>query len=378
MTQDTLLSPIALSRNLTLRNRVVMAPMTTWSANDDLTISDEEVAYYRARASGVGMVITGCTHVLPNGVGFTHEFAATDDSFTPSLRKLADAAKSGGAPAILQIFHAGNKALPNLSPDGEVVAPSAVPVGATLFAPAQTPRALSQPEILGIIAAFGATTRRAIEAGFDGVELHGAHGFLIQNFLSPTTNRREDQWGGSPENRRRFLLAVIAEVRRTAAAHASGEFILGIRLSPEEIGGYAIEDTLTLIDAVVDAGVSYIHASLGSALSDRPHADATGATVAERIVSHVAGRAPVIAAGGLRTPAQAQQALEMGLTCVAVGQGLVMNPDWVQLAASGHVQNIAIDLDPRKSEQLAIPRKLRSIIDATTGWFTLRDAHAVG
>ena len=104
MTAETLLSPVALTANLTLRNRVVMAPMTTWSANDDLTISDAEVAYYRARAAGVGLVITGCTQVLPNGIGFTHEFAATDDRFIPSLRRLSEAATSGGAPAILQIF----------------------------------------------------------------------------------------------------------------------------------------------------------------------------------------------------------------------------------------------------------------------------------
>lgn len=378
MTAETLLSPVALTANLTLRNRVVMAPMTTWSANDDLTISDEEVAYYRARAAGVGMVITGCTQVLPNGIGFTHEFAATDDRFIPSLRRLAEAAKGGGAPAILQIFHAGNEALPDLTPGGETVAPSAIPTPASAFAPAQTPRALTEAEILDLIAAFGQATRRAIKAGFNGVELHGAHGFLIQNFLSPATNHRTDQWGGSPENRRRFLLAIIAEVQRIVAAHAAEGFILGIRLSPEEAGGYGIEDTLAVMDAVIDAGVSYIHASLGDALNDRPRAGAGAPTTVERIVAHIRGRVPAIAAGGVRTPAQAEQALAMGLTCVAVGQGLVMNPDWVQLASSGRSEEIALDLDPQQIEHLAIPQKLWGVIDKATGWFRLKNIRAVG
>lgn len=116
---DLLTQAFTFKNGLRMRNRVVMAPMTTWSANDDETISDEEVNYYRARANGVGLVITGCAHVQRSGIGFTHEFAAYDDHFIPSLKKLADAAKSGGALAILQLFHAGNKAVPELIPGGE-------------------------------------------------------------------------------------------------------------------------------------------------------------------------------------------------------------------------------------------------------------------
>lgn len=371
MSHDALFAPLALTAGTTLRNRVVMAPMTTWAANDDLTISDEEVAYYRARVQGVGLVLTGCTQVTPEGIGFTHEFAATDDSFVPSLRRLAEATKSGGAPTVLQIFHAGNKALPDLIPGGQSVAPSAVPAKGGIFAPAQTPRALTGAEIDGIIAAFGAATRRAIEAGFDGVELHAAHGFLIQNFLSGATNRRTDRWGGPAEARRRFLLAIIEAAKAAAAGQAADDFILGVRLSPEEQGGYGIEDTLQAIDAVIGAGVTYVHASLGNALTDRPHGETGGTTILERIIAHVDGRVPVIAAGGLRTPAQAEQALAMGLSCAAIGHGLVMNPHWVQDAAAGQDDRILSELDPARIEELAIPRKLWAIIEATPGWFDL-------
>ena len=233
-TRHKLFEPFAFAKGFTLRNRVAMAPMTTWAGDADGTVSDEEVAYYRRRVNGVGLVITGCTHVLPSGMGFTHEFASYDDSFVPSLRRLAEAAKSGGAPVVLQIFHAGNKAVPELVPGGEVVSASAITTEAAPFCPAVTPRALAHDEILDVVHAFGAATRRAIEAGFDGIELHGAHGFLIQNFLSPWFNRRNDAWGGSLANRMRFPLAVVQEVKRVIEAHAARPFLLGYRISPDE------------------------------------------------------------------------------------------------------------------------------------------------
>lgn len=171
--------PFAFANGITLRNRIVMAPMTTWSGNADGTVSDEEIAYYQRRTVGVGLVITGCTHVTPDGVGFTGEFAAYDDGFVESLRQLAEAAKSGGAPAVLQIFHAGNKAVQDLVPGGKLVSASAVAAHPGAFNSPDKPRALNQDEIKSTIAAFGQATRRAIDAGFDGVELHGAHGFPL-------------------------------------------------------------------------------------------------------------------------------------------------------------------------------------------------------
>jgi 2,4-dienoyl-CoA reductase-like NADH-dependent reductase (Old Yellow Enzyme family) len=368
-----------LAEGVILRNRVVMAPMTTWASNDDLTVSDEEIAYYRRRASGVGMVITGCTHVSPEGIGFTHEFASDDDRFLPGLKRLAEAARSGGAKAILQIFHAGNRALPELTANGEIVSASALTGEPSPFAPCDVPaRALTEPEILAIVADFGAATRRAIEAGFDGVELHGAHGFLLQNFYSPLHNRRTDAWGGSQENRLRFPLAVVAEVKRVIAAHADGPFVLGYRVSPEEAGegGLRMADTYALLDGIIAAGVDYIHASLTSVLDARPIGGADGQTIAELVVAHVAGRVPVIAAGQVRVPDQAETALARGLALVAVGQGLVMNPDWVELAQTGQTDRIATALDVRTLADIALPPLLWTVIDETKGWFAVSGASA--
>lgn len=216
------------------------------------------------------MRYTGCTHVQENGVGFTGEFAAYDERYIPGLRKLARAAKSGGAAAILQIFHAGAKTLPALVND--VVAASAVAGDGGPFASAIMPRALDGDEILDIVEAFADATRRAITAGFDGVELHGAHGFLIQNFFSPHLNRRTDQWGGSLENRMRFPLAIVAAVRRTIAEQAERPCVLGYRISVEGDvqGGLTLDDSLHLITRLIDAGASYIHASLWGVINATP------------------------------------------------------------------------------------------------------------
>ncbi|TXT25540.1 MAG: NADH:flavin oxidoreductase/NADH oxidase [Rhodocyclaceae bacterium] len=379
-TKTKLFQPFAFKNGVILRNRAVMAPMTTWSSNPDGTISDQEVAYYRARANGVGMVVTGCTHVTPDGIGFTDEFASHDDRFIPSLRRLAEAAKSGGAPAILQIFHAGNKALPQLVPDGRVVSASALKVPPSPFNGNEvTSHALTQEEIEEIIMAFGDATRRAIEAGFDGIELHGAHGFLIQNFFSPFSNQRDDEWGGSLENRMRFPLAVVRETQRVIAEHAKRPFLLGYRVSPDEPneGGLRIDDTYLLIDRLIEAGIDYIHASLFDIPNAKPVGHTGEYTTAELIVQHVGDRVPLIAAGLIRTPGDAEKALTTGLPLVAIGQGLVMNPKWVELASEGREAEITTMLDSERIPLLAIPDSLWHVIQAMKGWFTLTKEAAV-
>ena len=366
----TLFQPFALHSGLTLRNRVVMAPMTTWSANPDGTVSDAEVDYYRRRAQGVGMVITGCTHVTENGIGFTDEFAAYDDRFIPSLQRLAEAAKSGGAAAVLQIFHAGNKAVVEAVPGGELVSASAVNALAGPFNRGDvTPRALSRDEIFEMVHAFGEATRRAIEAGFDGVELHGAHGFLLQNFFSPRYNQRDDEWGGSPENRMRFALAVVREAKRVIAAHAKGPFVLGYRISPEERedGGYRVPDICALVDGLIAEGIDYLHVSLNDVLGARPLGADSRLTV-EQVVAHVDKRVPILAAGMLRTPKQAQAALDLGLSLAGIGKGLVMNADWVGLAQSGCGAQIRQELDLEKRAVLSIPAGLLRAVEAAPGW----------
>lgn len=374
----SLFSPFMLTEKIKLRNRIVMAPMTTWSANPDGTISEQELEFYKRRSQNVGLVITGCTYVTPSGIGFTHEFAAYDDRFINSLEKLAAAAKSGGAPAILQIFHAGNKAIPELVPNNDVISASASSVKSGDFMKRVVQsREMTENEIQETIRAFGDVTKRAIKAGFDGVELHGAHGFLLQNFFSPLFNQRNDRWGGDLEGRMRFPLAVLQEVKNVVYEYATKPFAIGYRISPEEsvTGGLRIEDTYKLLDRLISSGISYIHTSLVSINDSYPVESPNGPRTIELILNHIAGRVPVIAAGKIRTPSQAQEAISAGLPLVAIGKGLVINPEWVTLAESGRDHEIQTTLNPQLVHELTIPDKLWDQIQASkgTGWFPLMD-----
>lgn len=374
----SLFSPFMLTEKIKLRNRIVMAPMTTWSANPDGTISEQELEFYKRRSQNVGLVITGCTYVTPSGIGFTHEFAAYDDRFINSLEKLAAAAKSGGAPAILQIFHAGNKAIPELVPNKDVISASASSVKSGDFMKRVVQsREMTENEIQETIRAFGDVTKRAIKAGFDGVELHGAHGFLLQNFFSPLFNQRNDRWGGDLEGRMRFPLAVLQEVKNVVYEYATKPFAIGYRISPEEsvTGGLRIEDTYKLLDRLISSGISYIHTSLVSINDSYPVESPNGPRTIELILNHIAGRVPVIAAGKIRTPSQAQEAISTGLPLVAIGKGLVINPEWVTLAESGRGHEIQTTLNPQLVPELTIPDKLWDQIQASkgTGWFPLMD-----
>ena len=374
----SLFSPFMLTEKIKLRNRIVMAPMTTWSANPDGTISEQELEFYKRRSQNVGLVITGCTYITPSGIGFTHEFAAYDDRFINSLEKLAAAAKSGGAPAILQIFHAGNKAIPELVPNNDVISASASSVKSGDFMKRVVQsREMTENEIQETIRAFGDVTKRAIKAGFDGIELHGAHGFLLQNFFSPLFNQRNDRWGGDLEGRMRFPLAVLQEVKNVVYEYATKPFAIGYRISPEEsaTGGLRIEDTYKLLDRLISSDISYIHTSLVSINDSYPVESPNGPRTIELILNHIAGRVPVIAAGKIRTPSQAQEAISTGLPLVALGKGLVINPEWVTLAESGRGHEIQTTLNPQLVPELTIPDKLWDQIQASkgTGWFPLMD-----
>ncbi|MFV0559526.1 MAG: NADH-dependent flavin oxidoreductase, partial [Enterococcus sp.] len=215
----------------TLKNRLMMSPMTTQLSFFDGVITEDEITYYKERAKGTGAIITGAANVQDIGKGWPGELSIAHDEMIPRLSELSKAIQDNGAKAIVQIFHAGRMTSSATLSGEQIVSASEV---AALRPDAQTPRALSEGEILETIQAFGEATRRAIEAGFDGVELHGANTYLLQQFFSPHSNRREDQWGGSLENRYRFIDEVIQTVFKAVDTYAKKPFIVGYRFSPEE------------------------------------------------------------------------------------------------------------------------------------------------
>ncbi|MED4456332.1 NADH-dependent flavin oxidoreductase [Metabacillus fastidiosus] len=370
-----LLSPYTFSKGMELKNRIIMAPMTNFSSNPDGTVTDTEVDYYARRSKGVSMVITACTYVTPNGKGFHGEFGGDSDEMIPSLKKLAKGIKDQGAKAVLQIFHGGRMCPPELVPNGEIVSASDIPAergGVSTEEPEVKPRALTESEVEEIIHAFGESTRRAIEAGFDGVEIHGANGYLIQQFFSPHSNRREDQFGGSLEKRLTFPLAVVDAVKNAVEKHAESPFIIGYRFSPEEpeTPGLTMEDTLVLIDTLADKGLDYLHVSLTEFFSKprRGVADLNKTRI-EYLLEAINNRVPLIGVGSIYTAENAHKAFAAGVPLLALGRELIIDPDWVQKVAEGKDDEIITKLNKDKQEQLVIPDPLWNVIINTPGWF---------
>lgn len=351
-----------------LKNRIVMAPMTNFSSHEDGMVSDAEINYYARRSDGVGMVITACTNVSPNGKGFPGEFAGDRDETIPSLGRLAKAIKDQGAKAVLQIFHVGRMGQPSLVPNGDIVSASAV---AAERKGSVVPRALSDQEIVAIIHDFGETTRRAIEAGYDGVEIHGANGYLIHQFFSPHSNRRDDRWGGSLEKRMAFPLAIIKEVKRVVKELANRPFLVGYRFSPEEeeTPGITMSDTLKLVDALADQDLDYIHVSLMDIWSKPRRGVDDSKSRIEWILECAGQRVPVIGVGSIHTEEDALKVMQAGVSLVALARELIIEPDWVKKVADGRGSEIKTKISREDQERLVIPDPLWKAIINTPGWF---------
>ncbi|NHC42019.1 NADH-dependent flavin oxidoreductase [Bacillus sp. MM2020_1] len=356
-----------IGNGIQLKNRIIMAPMTNWSSHPDGTVTDAEVKYYQRRSNGVGMVITACTNVTRNGKGFHGEFAGDRDEMIPSLRRVASAIKENGAKAILQIFHGGRQVPPELV-DGDVVSASAVPLEGE---GKPVPRALTETEIESIIRDFGETTRRAIEAGYDGVELHGANGYLIQQFFSPHSNRRNDRWGGTPEKRLTFPLALVDEVKRVVAKYAKEPFLIGYRFSPEEAEtpGITMADTLVLIDALAEKDLEYLHVSLQDFRSTPRRGVEDTRSRLEIIQERVGDRVPVIGVGSIYSANDALEALETGVPLIALGRELIIDPEWVQKVEQGRESEIVTKINKDHQHELEIPDPLWQVIINRPGWF---------
>lgn len=269
------------------------------------------------------------------------------------------------------MFHGGRECPPDFVPNGVVVSASAVPSERNA---AVVPQALTDDEVAGIVKDFGETTRRAIEAGFDGVEIHGANGYLIQQFFSPHSNRREDRWGGSVERRLAFPLAVVDEVKRVVAEHAKAPFAVGYRFSPEEAEepGITMEETYTLVDALLEKNLDYLHVSLNDFWSKpRRGVEDTSRSRIELILARVGNKVPVIGVGSLYTPDDVAKAMQTGVPLIALGRELVVEPEWVEKVAEGREEDIATTLMRDDQEKLSIPDQMWGMIVHSPGWFPL-------
>src|SRR5699024_3848971 len=203
---NNLFEPLTLPSGVTLENRLIVAPMTTRSAFENGMITNDELTHYARLSGQAGALITACAYVNPRGKAFQGGFSVASDKMIPGLSKLAKTIKGKGSKAILQIFHGGRMVPSKVIGGKQPVSASEV---AALRDFATIPKEMTEEDIKNVIQDFYEATRRAIIAGFDGVELHGANTYLIQQFFSPHSNRRNDLWGGTLENRMKFPVAVI-------------------------------------------------------------------------------------------------------------------------------------------------------------------------
>lgn len=362
--------PYMLTESIELRNRLVMAPMTTWSSQADGQVSLDELDYYRHRSTGVGIVITGTTYTTPNGMGFENQFYGGDDLYIPSLGRLAQAIHSGGAKAILQIFHAGRMSSASVLGGNQIESASAVKAERP---DAEMPRELTEGEIYNVLDSFYEVTRRAIKAGFDGVEIHGANTYLIQQFFSPHSNRRDDYWGGDLERRMRFPIGVISSVKRAVMDNGIKDFIIGYRLSPEETEtpGIRLADTLRFVDILADLGLTYLNLSLNSYNQQSLVDEKVTEPVGKQILSIVGKRIPVMGVGGIDSREKANDAREFGYSMVQIGKSIVMNPDWVARVEGNRPLRESLKVTEAKS--LYIPKGLMDKIIEIKGWFNLKE-----
>jgi N-ethylmaleimide reductase len=327
-----LFTPVRIGR-LTLPNRLVMAPMTRSRASDDGVQSDLAITYYSQRV-GAGLIITECAYVTPMGRGYMRTPGIGTDAQVAAWQRVTDAVHAKGGRIFMQLWHTGRISHPSLLPGGAIpVAPSAVKPAGQGWTPDGlqdfvTPRALRLDEIVAIVADFRRATRRALEAGFDGVELHAASGYLPEQFLASGTNRREDEYGGSLAGRARFILEVLQ-----AMAAEAGSDRVGVKISPE----MGFND---LVDAAPQETYPYLVEQLRSLDLAYLHVALFGAKVDYHALLRPRFAGPYLIGGGL-DPASADAALASGRADATVfGSAFLANPDLPERFRQGAPLNI--------------------------------------
>lgn len=321
-------------KNMTLKNRIVMSPMCMYSCeNEDGFVNDWHLTHYTSRAVGqVGLIIIEATAVTPQGRISPKDLGIWSDEHIDGLKKLTNMIKSHGAHCGIQLAHAGRKAVL----EGEIVAPSAIPFQENY----KTPKEMTKAEIEETIEAFGKGAERAKNAGFDCIEIHGAHGYLINEFLSPLTNKREDEYGGSVENRYRFLQQIIEEVKKVW----DGPLFVRISARDYHQDGLDVNDYVVMARWMKEQGVDLIDVSSGGVVPARINVfPGYQVPLSETIKKEV--NIPTGTVGLITTGKQAEEILqnERG-DLVFIGRALLRDPYWPRAVA----QELNYPLQPPK------------------------------
>lgn len=314
----SLYDPIELPCGLVVPGRVALAPLTNLQSEADGCLSAAELEWLRRRAAGGFSWLSTCaTYVCDEGKAWPGQLGAADERHLPGLTTLATTLKREGVSPFVQLHHGGPQA---------ALAPG-LPLGAVTIEGKQ--RGASLEELLDISRYFAQAAERVERAGFDGVELHGANGYLFTHFLSPVENTREDEYGVALAGRARLLYDTMRAVR----AQVSPRFAVGVRLSPIDLWaprGLVLEDSIEVALNLVALGCDFIHLSLMDVLCHPPGASQGGASVVRAFRDALPSHVPLLAAGGIWSGDDARRALDEGLDVVVLGRAAIAHPDWPQ------------------------------------------------
>lgn len=312
-------------KNLEIKNRIVMAPMCQYSADEDGNVDNWHIIHYATRAiGGVGLIIIEATAVEPRGRISANDLGIWKDEHINGLKRIVDECKKYGAKVGIQLAHAGRKC--SVASEN-IVAPSAIPFSEDYKAPIE----LTQDEIQNIIESFKTGARRSLEAGFDIIEIHGAHGYLINEFLSPLSNHRTDKYGGSLENRARFLKEILQSVREVWPR----ELPIILRVSAEDYvtDGNHPEDLANIINLLKEYEVDIVNVSSGAVVPAEIKAYPGYQVPFAEVIRKETGL-PTIAGGLITNPLMAEEILRNNRAdLVFLGRELLRNPYWSLHAA---------------------------------------------
>lgn len=357
MKNEIMLKPLTLPNGVELKNRIMMAPMTTCSGFYEGSVTHDLIEYYRVRAGDIGTIIVECGFVDNKGLAFPGAIGLDNDDKIEGLAKIAHAIKEKGSKAIIQVYHGGRMVEPKLIGGQSPVAPSAI---AAPRPNAPIPIELTSDEVDEMLDKFGQAVRRAIQAGFDGVEIHGANTYLIQQFYSPNSNQRTDKWGGNRENRANFPLAVLDITHDMVKQYANNNFIVGYRFSPEEleVPGIRFDDSIYLLEKLAEKGLDYIHFSMGAILRPSIVDTQDPTPLINKYItmrSETLAKIPVVGVGNVVNQSDVEVAIDNGYDLVAVGRACIAYPDWINRIEKGEKLELAINSDKREELNIPVP-----------------------
>ena len=354
-----------LNNNVEVPGLLAVAPLTLFGSNPDGSVSDEEREYLKLRATNIGLYILGATAVSQEGIAFATQPRALSDKDIPANEERVKIVKSQGALAINQIHHGGcyankkNSGVPVMAVSAEVANKELEAKGN--LNDENKCIELKEEDIKRIINDFARATEISLKAGYDGIEIHGANNFILQQFYSGYYNKRNDEWGGSLEKRMRFPLEVVDACCKIRDKYNKPEFIIGYRLSPEEPfeNGITMTETMALVRELVKKPIQFIHVSERNYYQKVRRGEGVGQPRLKLIHDELKGKMALIGVGGLYTDKDFNKALNSGLSdFIGTGRASMLNKDLGVLLKEGKGDKLNLILEPDHPEKYSIPKLL--------------------